>query len=395
MQRRVRWLAAALLVVVGAVARPAGAQTAEAWIMLPFNSTNVDPAATSTFAGLLKAELANTAGAYFLGAPTRPCRDGTCAVAAARATGARFVVWGELVGLGRKVIVTVSTADAARNAILCMQRISAARVEELDVVVFQVAKAVAQRRSVDTVNRPRPAPPPAAQPPVTRPTPAYPRPAPTPAYPPPAPAPAYPPPAPAPAYPPPGGTYPPAGPVAYPGPPTHLDSTIGLMARLGGIIPLGRGYAGNPGGGVALDLGFWWEKGRLGVEPRVGVRFDAVTDSSAKYLEVPLDVGAFFLLTRGDVVPYVGGGVGARYFSERRVDTLTVGSTLPATSEIPLDDSAWGAGVYARLGVMLKASARGQTRTKLCLTADYNATFVTVNGHKNPTSVVLAGSVIF
>jgi hypothetical protein len=158
---------------------------------------------------------------------------------------------------------------------------------------------------------------------------------------------------------------------------------------------LGKGYAGNPGGGVALDVGFWWEKGHLGVEPRVGVRFDAVPNNSAKYTEVPLDVGAFFLVTRGDVVPYVGGGVGARYLSERRVEQRTVGEVLPATHELTYDDAAWGVGLYARVGLMLKASARGHTRTKICFTADYNVAFVTVNGFKNPTSVVLAGSLIF
>jgi hypothetical protein len=370
MRRRVGWTLAALMAVGMAVARPARAQSTEAWVMLPLTSTGVDVTATSTFAALLKAELARSAGAYFVTSPTQACADGTCAVAAARTTGARFVVWGELVTLGSKVIVTVSTADAARNAILCMQRISAPRVEELDAVAVQIARAVAQRRSVDTVSQPRP-------------TPAPPAPAP--------PAPTYPPPAPPTTYPPGPATYPPP-PAPSPG---HLDSTIGFMGRLGGIIPLGQGYAGNPGGGVALDVGFWWEKGHLGVEPRVGVRFDAVPNSAAKYLEVPLDVGAFFLLTQGDVVPYVGGGVGARYFSERRVTKLTVGSVLPAASELTHDDSAWGVGLYARIGLMLKASARGQTRTKICFTADYNAAFVTVNGFKNPTSVVLAASLVF
>ncbi|MBI5478306.1 MAG: hypothetical protein HY906_05585, partial [Deltaproteobacteria bacterium] len=206
MRRWVRWTVAALMIAGVAGGRPARAQTAEAWVMLPFTSTGIDATAAQTFAGLLKAELANTAGAYFITTPARACTDGTCAVAAARTTGARYVVWGDMVALGKKVIVTVSTADAARNAILCVQRISAARLEELDVVVFQIAKAVAQRRSVDTVSQPRPAP---AAPAPAAPAPAPPTPR-TPAYPPPAPPTTYPP-AGGPYPPPAGGPYPPGG----------------------------------------------------------------------------------------------------------------------------------------------------------------------------------------
>jgi hypothetical protein len=354
-----------------AAARPAAAQiySSQAWIIIPLETTGVDPTAARTFLGLLREEIGRRAGARFLGAPTTPCSDGSCAVAVGRATGARYVVWGEASALGAKVIVTISTADATRNAILSTQRVAAPRVEELDTLAVQIVQAIVAGRSLDTVAQARPAPQPAPQP--APPTP--------PGYPP------------APAYPPPDA-YPRPTPAPMPG---ENDSTLGMMLRFGAFIPLGKGYAGNPGGGISLAAGWWFESGHLAVEPRIAVNFDAETESESKYVEVPIDVGAFWLMTSGDLIPFLGGGVGARYLWEKKVTTMTLGETLPSTATRVDEDRAWGAGLYVRGGLMLRAGGRRHTRSKILLTAEYSSAFLKVNGFSNPQSVIVAGTVVF
>jgi hypothetical protein len=388
MRRYSGWTLAAAVIASGLATlrpQPALAEGGAAWVVLPLTSSGIDPTAAATFSGLLRSELGRTISAPFVAAPASPCADIGCAVAAARVVQARFVVWGDASALGAKIIVSVSVVDATRNAVLSSQRMTAPRVEELDAVAVQLARAIAEGTSVDTVATPSPAP--APQPRVAPPTaPPYAR-LPSAGGVPPA------------ATPP--GTAPREAPTYAPVPaqqsevPASTDATLGFLGRIGAFIPLGKGYAGNPGGGMAFDVGWWIESGNLAFEPRLGVRFDAVVKSEAAYAEVPIDLGAFFLTSTGDVAPFIGGGVGARYVWERRVSKLTVGAVLPAQTDIQREGDAWGVGLYGRLGLLIRAQNRGRTKSKISLLAEYGAAFVTVNGYSTPQSVVLAANAVF
>jgi hypothetical protein len=152
--------------------------------------------------------------------------------------------------------------------------------------------------------------------------------------------------------------------------------------RVGGIFPVGDGYAGAPGGGLLFDLSFWYEGKYFAIEPRAGVRFDLVRGPNS-YVEVPLDVGGYFLIGSGAVSFFVGGGVGAHHIWETRGEDIVVGSVLPALMEKRADDSGWGFGAFGRAGLVFIRSLR----QRLILSIEYNATLVELNGFKNPTAL--------
>jgi hypothetical protein len=189
---------------------------------------------------------------------------------------------------------------------------------------------------------PEPVPPEAVPPPVVptpEPPPAAPAPPPPPASPPPA---AVPPPAPAPGY-----GYAPRPPAA--------PSIVGIGLRVGAIVPVGEGYAGAPGGGLLLDLSYWYEARYFAIEGRLGVRFDLVKGPSS-YVELPIDVAGYFVLGSGGIALFAGRGLGPRHIWETRGEI--VGSVIPSTTE--RSDSGWGLGVFGRIGFLVGRTSRAR-----------------------------------
>ena len=156
-------------------------------------------------------------------------------------------------------------------------------------------------------------------------------------------------------------------------------------------MPFGGGYAGSPGAGMFFDLAFWYETSMsFAIEPRVGIRFDLVKGENS-YSEIPLDVGAFYVLGGGETAFFCGAGLGPHYHWESRGHTVTLGTVLPSTTEHVSDDSGWGFGAYGRLGVMF---AR-YSRVKFTLSAEMNITIIELNGYKNPTAATAGAGMLF
>lgn len=190
----------------------------------------------------------------------------------------------------------------------------------------------------------------------------------------------------APAPPPPSA--PPPGHYGYaPVPPARPPSLVGIGLRVGAIIPVGEGYAGAPGGGLLLDLSYWYEARYFAIEGRLGIRFDLVRGPSS-YVELPIDVAGYVLLGGRGVAVFAGGGLGPRHLWETRGEV--VGAVLPSTTE--RSDSGWGLGLFGRVGLLV---GRG-SRARLCVSVEYNVTtLVELNGHRYPSALTTGAGVIF
>lgn len=169
------------------------------------------------------------------------------------------------------------------------------------------------------------------------------------------------------------------------------DASIsGLGIRVGGLVPRQADYGGTSAGGV-LDLFYWFERPHFAFEPRVGVHFDVEGGEDASFFEAPIDVGAFVLLTTSKITPFLGGGGGVRYIEETRTIRVRTGTLLITEAANSHEDSAWGASLYARAGLLF---ARDRS-FRMALNVDYNVTFVELNQHENPESLTVGLSIIF
>jgi hypothetical protein len=340
-----RWIPA-LLVFLG-LAVPARAQTppgqpqsphGAAWAVLPMASEGVDPGVAQTFHQLLSSELASATRARLVPAPY-PCTDVPCAHAAGARLGANFVVFGSLRTLGTKLLCTASVVDAASGQVMASQTATAERVEELDVAARQLAAGLV----------PPPSAPPAAGPPSAE-----------------------------------AGLEEDDASVRRPG------VRGGFSMRVGGIVPLSdSGYAGL-GTGMAFDLGGWIEGDYFAIEPRAGVRFDSASKERGSYFEMPFDVGAYLIMSRGDVAPLVGGGVGLHYLSETRWRHYEIGKTVVAEHTGKAHDSDLGWAAHGRAGVLFFRTHR----TRLLVSGEYNATFLELNGGNIAQSFVFGLNLI-
>jgi hypothetical protein len=163
----------------------------------------------------------------------------------------------------------------------------------------------------------------------------------------------------------------------------------GAGVRFGGLAPLTDGFAdGAPG--VALDFSYWYETNSFAIEPRFGLRFSA-DDDNGSFFDMPIDVGAYYILTESDFAPFVGGGAGLRFMKEKRSDLITLGSVVEMTNENIVEDEQFGFSAFARAGLLL---FRTYTM-RLAISIDYNITFVKLNGAANPQSITSGIAVYF
>jgi len=312
------------------VACPAPAQDQrEVWSVLPMAAEGMDPAVALTFRDLLQGELVAETQRAFVPAP-HPCSDNACARAASAQLGANRIVYGMLRPLGSKTLALLTLVDGPTGQTLSHQSMSVDRVEDLDAVARRMAKSLVH----DT--------PPSA--------------------------------------------------TAEIGTVTHQEEqpearrgvASNFMFRLGGIVPLSDdGYAGL-GTGLAADMGMWIEATHFALEPRVGVRFDVAKDTSGTYFELPVDLGAYYVFGLGDVAPLLGGGLGMHYLMETRHKQISLGSSIVSEHDGRLEDGGWGLAGFLRGGLLL-----GRTyKARLAVTADYNATFVELNGGNVAQSLV-------
>ena len=318
--------ATAMVIAAVALSPPAAAQEAGAWAVLPLTARGVEQQTAAIFRDLLESELVGQVRASFVSA-ARGCGDVPCAAQVGQRLGAERVVFGNMNQLGAKIIINVTVVHAPSGEVLSAQKIAVDRVEDLDAAAERIALAIARGTTTDET---------AQLGNIT------------------------------------------AEEVA---PERRREGLAGPGLRVGGLLPLQDGYA-EALPGVLIDASYWYETSRFAIEPRLGVRFDA-SGSESGYLEVPMDLGAYYLLAEGDLAPFIGGGAGLRYISDRRYRTFQTGEVIVSTHSALSRESAFGMAAFGRAGVLLF-----RTYTlRVALSVDYNITFLSVNGAENPRSV--------
>lgn len=316
-----------------AVSMTASAQ--ETWTITRFGGS-VDDATVSTFTQLLKTELSSRTGAGFSNSDT-VCDDVPCARAAATESKASVVLYGSLGTLGTKIIVNVTMVDVASGDIINTQRMGVDRLEDLDSVAERMAAAFVRGSSTDET---------AELGNIT---------------------------------------------AEEAKPDRRRDASHDLELRLAGIVPLGDAGFADQGGGVAIDLAYWYEANNFAISPRLGFRFSADPNDENGFFELPFDIGAYYILGQSDFAPFIGGGAGLRYMSQSVEESRQVGGIVAATHTTTVSDSAFGFGTFARAGILL-----GRTYTvRVAVTADYNIAFLQLNGEANPQSFTAGVSVFF
>ncbi len=302
------------------------ANAGQRWAVFTFSTRSLERNNVETFADLFKNELSKHLNAPVVALPTT-CNDGYCAAREGAKASAQYALFGSLNTLGKKILINATVVEVDSGGVVSNQSMSVDQIEDLEAAATRLAQAIAQRTSVANT---------AELGTITR---------------------------------------------QETEPDRRREGARGASFRVGAIVPLGSGYA-EAGGGIALDLGYWFEARDFAIEPRVGVRFDT-SKGAAQFIEVPFDVGAFYILSRGNFAPFIGLGAGIRFLWEDRPMSVTVGNALPATSEPVVDDYAWGFGAFGRAGFLL---FRTYTM-RIAMTVDYNITVATLNGHSTPQSL--------
>lgn len=312
-----------LVMVFASLAVPLTA-SANPWVMMSFQTRQVSPDDAETFRDLLQTEITKAMGVQFVRSETA-CADAQCATAVVNQTGATDGVYGSIGRLGEKIIVTVELVNRSGD-LRRSERMSVTQIEELETVAARLAEALASNKPVsDTAEL---------------------------------------------------GTIT-TDEVA---PPKRKQGFGGLALGVGALIPA-RGYAEVPFG-VAMDLAYWYETPHFAIGPRIGVRFQADPSAEDHFIEVPFDLGAYFVFGQGNIAPFIGGGAGLRFISDTRRDVVVTGSVITTTHEGDFDEQAWALGTYVRGGVLL---FRTYT-VRVSLSVDYNMTFAELHGESLPQS---------
>jgi hypothetical protein len=329
MNRSLPLLAGALLCAAG----PARAADVAPWVVLPSAASPDDAQSAGTFRDLLVGELTSAgAPAPVAAGGMEACRDTACAQKAGAEVGASLVVQSTIARLGSKLVVSVSAVEAD-GSIRSSGRLSALSVEELDTLAARFATAIVSGKApADTIAL---------------------------------------------------GTVTEKEAKA----PLRRKGDAGPSLRVGGVLPI-NGYADL--GGVGIDAGYWFEGSWFAIEPRVGVHMD-VGDDRQDWWEVPAELSVVFLFGDGDIAPFVGGQMGARFLATTVSEKYEEGDFLVTTSERLVDHDGWGFSGGARLGVLFFRTYE----TRVALSAEYQGTLVDLGRVENPQSLGLGLSVIF
>ncbi len=312
------------------------ANAQERWAVLPFTGHGLEAHVRGTFSDLLQGELASRQSVAFIDiAVETDCSDSVCAQVAGQAGGADVTLYGSLNTLGSEIVIAVTVVDVNSGEVVSSQRMTINRVEDLDTAAIRIAEAIVTGGSVEDTIELGTVTEHDAQPDIRR------------------------------------------------------EGDNGFGFRLGGITPLGDGYGTAPSG-ILFDLSFWYETRHFALEPRVGTRFSVSDDQDGSYFEVPIEIGAYYILGMSDIAGFFGGGASARYIAESRPVMLRTGSFITSELDTVLDDSSWGFGLSGRVGVLLLRTYS----VRLAISVDYNLTFIELNGVSNPQSLTFGVGII-
>ncbi len=296
---RARWCiaihSAALAVLVLIGSGTAAAQGQPQWGIDRFPVRGLGGGEAATFRDLLKSEISQRNGVAFVDLGVE-CPDATCTMQAARQARLRYAVHASIGRLGRKVVVSFAAVDATRGQVLVSDTMSVGSVEELDTLAKRIASTIVDGRPVEQTAQLGEITKEEAKAPVRR------------------------------------------------------DTRSGFSLGPEAIFPT-RGYADEQFG-VGLGVGLWFESMDFAIEPRLSYRTE-LSSGGEIYDHVALDLGVYYLMSRTDFSPLLGGGVGVHYLHEEVPVEHQVGTELRSSTSDIIDDSVAGVSGYLRAGMLL------------------------------------------
>lgn len=266
-----------------------------------------------------------------------PCADDACARQVAEDNGCSATVRGQINLLGTRTIVStfVIPLDGSRGS---AQQISAARVEELDVVAERLAVSIATGRPVDEGQQ------------LGRITEDESR------------------------------------------PDTRLQFQNGMLVRMGGFVPLGGAFNDANLGGLG-EIGYWGEGRTFAIETKLGLRWaaDRGLEDLGGTRNLHLDMGAFWMASPRWFSPFFGGGFGLRWATAPGIVVERLGAALTYEQRTRERQGGFGFGTYARAGLMLLRTYR----VRVSLQADYDVTFVEIGDSRVHQAFVFGAALHF
>lgn len=334
MQRPIRALQVLLLLALSlpqakALAAPFDGEN----VVLVFEASGVDESLPTVVQRLFEGELIKL-GYSTLPSSDIPCGQPDCGTQLGLKAAASRAVYGSILQLGRRVVITAGVVDVSSHVVLASHRMAAAQVEEVDMVVGRIVRALSRDESLSrgaklgaiTSEEIKPAP--------------------------------------------------------------RRKGSNGASFRILGMFPMEEAYA-DLDAGLGFDLGLWFEAPNFVVEPKVGLRWSTAKGEN-QFWEVPIDIHVSYIFGDGDISPYVGGGVGLRYIWEQRLKNEKLGTVLVQESEYLLSDDAWGLGLTGKLGVVL-----GRTfQFPIDVGVSYNINLAQIHDVQNPQSIYFSVGVV-
>jgi hypothetical protein len=192
-----------------------------------------------------------------------PCYDSQCAAENGRQLGAAKAVVGSLSRLGEKIIVELRLVDVATAHVEYSDRMTSSTVEDLDTVIQRMANAVASGKPVEKTTEVGLIVQEEAKEPLRR----------------------------------------------------QNFFTVG--GKIGYLFPTGDSW-GQADRLLCLDWVTRYETNDFFVESLIGYRYQLNEDNGA--FDVPIEFSIFYVPSRSDFSPYVGGGLGIHWIGARRWD---------------------------------------------------------------------------
>jgi hypothetical protein len=324
--------ACALAALCSLLVAPSASAQDDHWAIDRFAVQDVSPATASTFSQLLRNQISTRNGARFSDL-NAGCADLPCARGAAAPTGARVVVFGSLGRLGSKVVVVLTAAQVQDGRVLLSETLSVDREEELDVAAKRLAEALVSGRGVEHTAELGNITTEEAKAPVRR------------------------------------------------------DTRFGVSLNLEGVLPT-KGFA-DRALGAGFGLGLWFESMDFVIEPKLGYRSE-LGAGGRDWDHGVLEIGASYLLMRGDLSPLIGGGVGLHFMNEELPVQSEVGRVVVSSSTDVIEDDVFGFAAFARVGLLLLRTYD----VSLLVALDYGLTFADFQERSNEQAFRLVVGVV-
>jgi len=315
------------------------AQAEPGWVAAKLVATGLDAGVVTTFEALLHDEIRSQLRVPLrLASKSEPCGDLTCAGPLGKVEGATVVVYGNLATLGADILVKVGFFDVASDKVMDSHKMTVDKVEDLALVAERIAKAVAEGRSIEET---------AALGTVS------------------------------------AREVPPA---------RRREGDRGLALNVAGIAPLVKSYA-DADFGVQVGISYWFETNDFVIEPRLGFRFSTnwEPEDGGVFAEVPLEIAGYYVFTRTDIAPFLGGSLGVRYAWEETVLRQTTGEVLKEESKDEKSAHGWGFGGTVRAGVLLMRTYA----MRVAISVDYGIGYLEQIHTSMPQSLTFGVSAMF